>query len=323
MMGRSGWVHGLRALGATALIALLTWGAIEGNGALRAASLVEKLQAAGTAEVAPIIEPLSSYRRWGDVRLTRMLRQSDESSRDHLHASLALLPADATQVEFLLRRLLISSPAELPVIRDFLEPHKTSLTSKLWLVLESSQPGDVSLLPAASALALYDAHNARGNEVGAKVAEAMIQVNTFYLRPWLEALQPVRGTLTGPLAAIFRDKKRSETARSLATDVLTVYASDDPVLTADLIMDSDPKAYSAWFPAAQSRQAETLPLFRAEILEKATYDWNDPPLDGSWAEVDFVAKSRIESAGGLVAERFAFCQTMPLDEFLANAEGLR
>ncbi len=33
--------------------------------------------------------------------------------------------------------------------------------------------------------------------------------------------------------------------------------------------------------------------------------------------------SRIESAQGMLAERFAFCQTMPLDEFLATAEALR
>ena len=37
---------------------------------------------------------------------------------------------------------------------------------------------------------------------------------------------------------------------------------------------------------------------------------------------DSTARSRIEAAGGLVAERFAFCQTMPLDEFLTTAEEL-
>ena len=103
-------------------------------------------QAAATAEVAPIIKQLSSYRRWADFRLRRMLRESDESSRDHLRASLALLEVDATQADFLLRRLLAGSPEELPVIRDSLEPiarvestqHNSGLTNKLWSVLESS-----------------------------------------------------------------------------------------------------------------------------------------------------------------------------------------
>jgi hypothetical protein len=331
MMRRAGRVHGLRVLGATALIALLTWGSIEGYAVLRAASLVEKLQAAGTTEVEPIIKQLSRYHRWADFRLRRILRESDESTRDHLRASLALLDLDATQADFLLRRLLGASPDELPVIRDLLEPvaraqrarHQSSLTEKLWSVLESSRPGDAGLLPAASALALFDARNPRWGELGAKVAEAMVQVSAFYLRPWIEALEPVRGSLTGPLASIFRDKGRSETARSLATDILAAYARDDPVLIANLVMDSDAKAYSAFFKAAQTRQAETFPLSQAEIDKKAPYEWNDPPLRESWAEVDATAKSQIETAGGLVAERFAFCQTMPLDEFDGTAELLK
>jgi eukaryotic-like serine/threonine-protein kinase len=331
MMRRAGRVHGLRAVGAITLIALLTWASIEGFGALRAASLVEKLQAAATAEVAPIIKQLSGYRRWADVRLKRMLRESDESSRDHLRASLALLEVDATQADFLLRRLLAGSPDELPVIRDSLEPiarltstqHNSGLTNKLWSVLESSHTADARVLPAASALAAYDAHNPRWGNAGIKVAEAMVELSAFYLRPWIDALGPVRGNLVGPLARIFRDKGRTETARSLATDILAAYASDDPVLIADLVMDSDAKVYSRFFQAARNRQAETLPLFLAEIDKTATYEWNDPALPESWAAVDATAQGQIEAAGGLVAERFAFCQTMALDAFVATAEMLK
>ena len=56
---------------------------------------------------------------------------------------------------------------------------------------------------------------------------------------------------------------------ALATDILTDYASDDPDMIADLLMDSDPKAYAAFFPIAQQHEAETLPLFQAEIAKKA------------------------------------------------------
>jgi serine/threonine protein kinase/formylglycine-generating enzyme required for sulfatase activity len=324
MMRRAGRVHGLRALGLTILIALLTWGAIESYGTLRGLNLVEKLQAADTAEVAPIIKQLSAYRRWGDIRLRRVLRESGDSSRDRLRASLALLEVDGTQADFLLRRLLTASPDELPVIRQFLEPHKASLTSKLWPVLESAQPGDASLLPAASALALYDSQDPRWREVGANVAEAIVQVSAFNLRAWMEALRPVRVMLTGPLVAIFRDKDhRSETARSLATDVLTVYASDDPALIASLVMDSDPTAYRSLFAAAEKNTETVLPVFRAELTKRAALSWDDVPINQSWTKPDAALLSRIESAEGILAERFAFCQTMPLDEFLTTAEALR
>ena len=125
-------------------------------------------------------------------------------------------------------------------------------------MLESAKPGDASLLPAASALASYAPDDARWEAEGGKVAQALVSVNSVLLRPWIEALRPVRGKLTAPLATIFRDKNRSESERALATDILTDYASDDPNLLADLLMDSDPKAYAAFFPIAQRQAGEDL-----------------------------------------------------------------
>ena len=125
-------------------------------------------------------------------------------------------------------------------------------------MLESAKPGDASLLPAASALASYDPDDARWEAVGGKVAQALVSVNSVFLGPWLEALRPVRGKLTAPLAAIFRDKERPETEHTLATNILADYASDDPDLIAELLMDADPKAYATFFPIAQRQAAEDL-----------------------------------------------------------------
>ena len=110
----------------------------------------------------------------------------------------------------------------------------------------------------------------RWEAVGGKVAQALVSVNPVFLGSWLEALRPVRGKLTPPLAAIFRDKSRPETEHTLATNILTDYASDDPDLIADLLMDADPKAYGAFFPVAQRQEAKTLPLLQAEIARKTT-----------------------------------------------------
>ena len=88
-------------------------------------------------------------------------------------------------------------------------------------------------------------------------------------------------------------------------------------------MVADPKPYSILFPIAQRQPPRFLPLFQAEINKKATYQWNDPPLDASWTQPDPTWKTRIESAQGLLDDRFAFCQTMPLDEFLTTVGALR
>src|SRR5262249_4392458 len=67
----------------------------------------------------------------------------------------------------------------------------------------------------------------------------------------------------------------------------------------------------------------TSPLLQAEIDRKPQLSWNDPPFDRSWSTPDASLAGKIESAQGMLAERFAFCQTMPMDEFLTTAEALR
>src|SRR5271166_544340 len=323
MMKRSGWVHGSRTLVALILLGLLTWGGIEGYGTLRGSYLVESLRTASTTDVPGIVRQLDGYRRWANHQLQPLTRIADDSSRDKLNASLALLPVDSSQLPFLEKHLLVASPTELPVIRDALKLHRSTLVPKLWSVLDSVKPDDVSVLRAASALADYDATSSRWESVGGKVAQALVSVNPVYLGPWLDALRPVQGKLNSPLAVIFRDKNCPETERTLATNILTDYASDEPNLIANLLMDADPKAYAAFFPIVERQQEKTLPLFQAEISKKPTYSWNDASLDPSWTSPDATFTDKIESAHGMLTERFAFCQTMPMDDFFTTAERLR
>ena len=133
----------------------------------------------------------------------------------------------------------------------------------------------------------------------------------------------MRSKLTGPIAKIFQEKSRSESVHTLATDILTDYASDEPERLANLLMVSDPKAYLSLFPVAEKRAEQVLPVFQTELAKQATYSWNDPPVDSAWTKPEVSIVSRIEAAQGMLAERFAFCQTMPLEEFLTTAEALR
>ena len=323
LMKRAGRVHGLRTLGLVVLVSMTTWGGIEGYGTLRASALVESLQKVGTPEVPAIVKQLAGYRRWTDPQLVHTVQTTDDQSREHLHASLALLPVDTTQVEYLFKRLLSATQNELPVLRDALKTHQSTLAPKLWTVLESAEPDDPSLLPAASALASYAPDNARWEAVSSKVAQALVLVNAIQLGPWIEALHPVRSKLSAPLATIFQDKDRPESERKLATNILTDYASDDPDRLAELLMVADTKAYLSLFPVAEKRAEQVLPVLQAELARQVIYSWNDPPLDPTWTKPDAALVLRIESAQGILAERFAFCQTMPLKEFLTTAEALR
>ena len=169
---------------------------------------------------------------------------------------------------------------------DALKPHRSTLTPKLWAVLESAKPGDAGLLPSAGTLASYAPDDTRWEAVGGKVAQALVSVDAILLGSWIEALRPVRSKLSGPLATIFQDKDHSESERKLATNILANYASDDPDRLAELLMVADPKAYRSLFPVAEKRAEQVLPVLQAELARKATYSWNDSPVDPTWIMPD-------------------------------------
>ena len=285
MMKRAGRVHGLWTLATVLVLAGLGISGQsirieigEANQKTQAQGLVQRLLDADTAQVPEIVRSISAYRRWADPELKKTVEEAADTSRKKLHASLALLPVDANQVDFLFSRLLSATENELPVLRDALKTHQSTLTPKLWTVLETAKPGDAALLPAASALASYSPDDARWESAGGKVAQALVSVNSIYLGDWLKYLTDVRSKLTAPLATIFRDS-RSENDRTQAKDILIHYASDDLHLITNLLMDADPTAYGTayadFFGIVQRQEAKTLQFLQAEIAKKATIPDSD------------------------------------------------
>ena len=295
----------------------------EDREAAMASGLVQQLFKAETAEVPGIIRAIGGHRRRTDPELRRALVDPAAGPKEMLHASLALLPIDPAQVPYLEARLLRASARDLPVVRAALEPFRSRLVNPLWTTLESSEPGDERLLRAAAALALYEPRSPRWEGVSDRVARELVSQNSVAVGPWLEALEPVHNRLNAPLAAIFRDKSRSETVHSLATDILSVYAGDDPDLLTGLLLKADPPAYVKLFPAAERLAAQVVPMFQAELSRSAKASWNDMPDDPAWSRVDGRLVGRVESAHGVISDRFALCQTMPFDQFLSVADELR
>src|SRR5205807_8742421 len=137
------------------LLALLAWGGYEGHGRLQAHALRGRLLDADTNEVPTIVQDMAPYRLWLDPLLNDAYAEAEASKDAHkqLPPSLALLPADATQVEYLYARLLKAEPHEVPVIRDALAAHKLELKDRLWAVVERPEKGkEQQRLRAAAAL---------------------------------------------------------------------------------------------------------------------------------------------------------------------------
>jgi serine/threonine protein kinase/formylglycine-generating enzyme required for sulfatase activity len=281
MMARAGRYHAVEGLVLLVVLTLLGWGGYEGHGTLKARALRDRLLDANTNEVPTIVGDLGSYRRWINPLLHEAFdkAEGDKDARKQLHASLALLPVDGTQVPYLQGRLLEAEPHEVQVIRDALTPHKEELLDKLWALVEKPEKGKQSQrLRAAAALAKYDPEGVRWANVREAVANDFVRVPAVLLAPWLESLRPVRVPLQAPLEAIFRDVGRRDVERLLAAHILADYAADRPQVLADLLMDADDKQFAVIHATFKDRGEQGLPLLTAVIDTELPADL--PSSDG-------------------------------------------
>ena len=307
MMRRAGRLYGLWMLGLTIATGLAGWGGAEAYGRLQAAALVHSLPAANTTDIPDLINELRSYGRWARGPLSALLSTPKLDGDQRLRASLAglaLLPPDGRRADFVRERLLEAAPVELPVISRLLRTHLQGTDQFLWQRLQDATANPEPRFRAACALA--DANLAEGrawDPVAPFVAERLVAgvIKDPGNYPTLVAtLRPIAKWLLTPLTSIFMDKGRSETERSLVTNILDEYAKDDP-----------------------ERLAKIQTRFQTELTKEVRHSWNDPPLVPTWAKPDHSLLTKIESAQGVLADRFAFCQAMPLDVSLSLVEDLR
>ena len=248
------------------------------HNATHAAGLVQRVLVADIAHVPGVVDAMIKYRKWTDALLRQEYGRAAMNSRQKLHASLALLPVDATQVDYLCGRLLDAGPHEVPVIRDALAPHKDSLLDKLWAVVEKPEKGQEShRLRAAAALAKYDPDSPRWGTAGALVVNDLVLENPVFLGQWRDAFRPVQNRLLAQLSVIFRDHQPERTAeRSLATNLLADYVSDQSELLAELLMDADDKQFSVIYPKFEEQGERVLSFVASEIRKEllpVTTDW--------------------------------------------------
>jgi serine/threonine protein kinase/formylglycine-generating enzyme required for sulfatase activity len=327
MMRKATRNHALRSvLVASLTVAGVVWGFQSyRQHASVTAGLVGRLLDAEIEQVPKIIAELEGYRSRVDPKLAEIARDSLYSPKARLNASLALLAVDPAQRDYLYDRLLDAEPNQVSVLRDALARHKEELREQLWMVLEKPAPGkEKQRLRAAAALADYDPDVRRWQGIADAVAGQLVAENRVYLGYWLEAFRPVHDQLIPLLADVFRDSKPEHALeRSQATSILADYAADKAEVLADLLMDAGEKAFAELIPKVQAHGERGVAPLLAELDKQPQFRWADPPLDPSWTAPDAGLVRQIEAAQGLIDERFALCQRMPLGDFLALAEALR
>ena len=252
-----------------------------------------------------------------------MARNYGNSSREKLHASLALLPVDDSQVPFLEGRLAAAGPPYARLLVSALYGHRATLTPRLWAGLKAAKPGDAGILPIAAPSPSLT----RTAPTGGTSA-------TTWPRPWSPP------TLSSSAIGSRRcdpcgSRSPPTLSRSAATGPAPRPSACSPPTSSRTTRATIPncwpsccwtpirKRIAIFFPVAEQHPEEALPVFLAELKKNVPPSWNDPALDPSWTKADPAIAASIESARGLLGDRFAFCQTMPLAEFPTVAEGLR
>ncbi len=229
MMGRATRYHALRACVAAACLILLCLLGRESYGRLMAHTLRDRLLEASTPELPGIVKDLAPFRRWLDPLLDEAYRQAEREHdpRKQLHASVALLPADHGQLDYLYERLLTGQPQEVIVIREALSGHKLILTPRLWALLEDPKKDQDQHFRAACALAAFAPDDPRWEKVCGNVAATLVIQKAFVIAQWTDAFKDVGRWLIPPLADFLADERRSISERGL---IATIYATYSPAL---------------------------------------------------------------------------------------------
>ncbi len=305
--------------------------------ATQAAGLVGQLLDADIGQVPAAVLALHDYRRWTDPLLEEAHAAAAKAGRDaasqvertrqarrQLRAALGLLPADPGRAEYLYGRLLDAEPQEVAVLRDALAGHAPALVGRLWAVVEKPPRGsEGQRLRAAAALATYDPDSPHWEKAAGPLARQLVAENQFFLAIWVDTFRPVRARLLAALTNIFRDTKDKTEAWIPATHVLADYAADRPDTLTDLLMTANRTQFTLLLPRLKNLGEAGVAHLEAELRRELRPTWPDVPLDPAWLTPAPALRRQLETAHGLLAERFAFCQTLPLEDFTALAERLR
>jgi len=261
MMRKASRYHLARGLAVAVSLLLLLGTGWEGFGRLRAVTLRDRLLEATTVDVPGVVRDMGPYRRWVDPLLQEAYAEAEAGgdARKQLHASLALLPSDPCQVDYLHGRLLTAGPDEVVAIRDLLAPHKKALVEPLWAVLVDRAADPGRHLRAACALAAYAPDDDRWQKVSGDVAGRLVAENALVIGQWAGALKPVGRHLLPPLAVLVSEEKRSTAERRTITRVYAGYAEGVPNAFApleDVLAEkSNPQASAEERLALARRQA--------------------------------------------------------------------
>ncbi|MHB8861728.1 MAG: SUMF1/EgtB/PvdO family nonheme iron enzyme [Pirellulaceae bacterium] len=318
--------HAWRGAFVGLLLAVAVWSGYEGLQHVRAAALRDRLLYVATDETPDVIAEIQPYQRWVTPLLSRILSDPAADPREVLHARLGLLPIDPSQAVPLFESALSVDDATLLVVVRVLAGQRGNLAERSWTLLGDQQsPGEHRLRAAiflaqeappfdAVSVARWQPHRAT---IAARLHAAVVGDPARYTA-LVKALAPISSLLIDPLQDRARDANSSESQRMIAGNILLEYAAARAdVLTEILREGGSPARQAAIIDRLTPLREHAVALLEPELahtISDLTPNWNDG-VSGTATSPDSAVAERLGAAAGLLADRFAFCQTLPLDDF--------
>jgi hypothetical protein len=211
MLTAAGRYHGTRVAIATLLLIAAALVGTEWRGRSRARQLVGQLMTADVQKVPAIIPQMQPYRRWVDPLLYSAVREAEANRNvdSHLNLSLALLPIDATQLDWLTNHVLDAPPDDVDAIRHaiWFRPERNAVVASMKQHMKnieaadssqgrSSQQRAASRLPAASLIALYEPTSLESPALSDSLINELLMTALADRKRWIELLRPAGAAMT-------------------------------------------------------------------------------------------------------------------------------
>jgi formylglycine-generating enzyme required for sulfatase activity len=227
-----------------------------------ASRLFLQLTSEDSANISKLLRDIQDkrYRQWVLPLLKDGKANTKAGSTAQVNISAALIAisaADDTDLVAVQTSMLKADTEALQFqsLRDALLPEKSRVEQQLRSVLESVDEQPARRFRAACALATYlqldtQQEDAIWSGVTSSLAEQfLVEAKTDPVRSkaWGTALAPIRRQLIPPLKAIFSDGDRESQERDWAAELLAQYASNDPPLLVELLLESDISQFDMFF----------------------------------------------------------------------------
>jgi serine/threonine protein kinase/formylglycine-generating enzyme required for sulfatase activity len=252
------------------------------RGPVKADHLVESLKTADIERVEQIIAELDTCRRWANPKLRAIVDAKSSSSKERLHARLALLPVDPGQVPHLELQLLEVEPDEaLVVARRLAETdYHREVVSWLRALLKTERQPD-RRFRAACALARLDPYD--WGEWSDEVASGLVKEPEANARKWSLLLRGVRVHMLQSLVKLIPlESGRTEPERVLAAVLVLERLSGTNEVPLqrqlDFTLEAEGRPYAILSPIVMAGGRNTAVLLERELDSPSPAD--PKALDG-------------------------------------------